>query len=432
MVLDVRRRLSRSDSTRARARVALAALGGAVAIAGCGSSAKHAAGAEASADPPGGASCPATALTALGHVAMHVYHEGISSERAISALRAIEGSAPLRLAVEAGDPAGVRGAAQALVATGEMAALRVSVAGKVLADVGEPAVAPLSGALTGAAGKPIASFVTSVWSDRGLTAETGGITEGTAVLRTTESAGGRTLAGRIQLPTRHLAARGTLTHDGTTYQFTSNAVGAFPSGRLREYVLRPIGSLTPFCGASAEETTVNVLSRIAHLIYDGETGGRTVPQIRRVQRNQALLSAVARRDPTATRAAVAALLTQHIVRLRVSDAGEKLLSDVGGPFVLAPVHAPLRLAGRTIGSLVLSIQDDEGYKRLAGRLAGLDVVMYMGSRLVKSTISFSPGTVPTSGPFSYRGRRYRDYTFYADAFPSGPLRITVLVPIPYS
>ena len=100
--------------------------------------------------------------------------------------------------------------------------------------------------------------------------------------------------------------------------------------------------------------------------------------------------------------------------------------------MLAPVTAPLRLGGRTIGSFVMSIQDDEGYKRLANRLAGLDVLMYMGARLVKSTLGPSPGTIPTSGPLSYRGKSFRAYTFNAKAFPSGPLRITVLIPIPYS
>jgi hypothetical protein len=31
-----------------------------------------------------------------------------------------------------------------------------------------------------------------------------------------------------------------------------------------------------------------------------------------------------------------------------------------------------------------------------------------------------------------RGKSYRAYTFDAKAFPSGPLRITVLIPLPYS
>jgi hypothetical protein len=40
--------------------------------------------------------------------------------------------------------------------------------------------------------------------------------------------------------------------------------------------------------------------------------------------------------------------------------------------------------------------------------------------------------VPQSGPFTYRGRSFRVYTVHASAFPSGPLRISVLIPIPYS
>jgi hypothetical protein len=118
------------------------------------------------------------------------------------------------------------------------------------------------------------------------------------------------------------------------------------------------------------------------------------------------------------------------VRLRVTTGG-RLLADVGGPFVLAPVRAPLRLGGRTIGSFVLSIQDDEGYKRLAERLAGLEVLMYMGARLVKSTLGPAPGLVPTSGLVTRAGRSFHAYTFAAEAFPAGPLRITVLIPAPY-
>jgi hypothetical protein len=170
---------------------------------------------------------------------------------------------------------------------------------------------------------------------------------------------------------------------------------------------------------------------VAKLIYAGETGRRALLQVRRVQHDPQLLSAVARRDPAATRTAIEGLLNQHIVRLRVST-GATLLADVGGPFVLGPVDAPLRLGGRTIGSFVLSIQDDEGYLRLARRLAGLKVLMYMGPRLVKNSLGPAPGTAPASGSYRYRGHSFRVFTLHARAFPSGPLRIQVLVPIPYS
>ena len=39
--------------------------------------------------------------------------------------------------------------------------------------------------------------------------------------------------------------------------------------------------------------------------------------------------------------------------------------------------------------------------------------------------------IPASGFYEYRGRPYRVFTVNASAFPSGPLTIRVLVPLPY-
>ncbi len=117
------------------------------------------------------------------------------------------------------------------------------------------------------------------------------------------------------------------------------------------------------------------------------------------------------------------------------SAGGQLLADVGGPYVLAPVHAPLRLDGHTIGSFVLSIQDDEGYLRLTKRLAGLDVLMYMTARPPAARQGQPrPATgrwSPASGAYSYAVKPFRVFTVHARAFPSGPLTIRVLVPMPY-
>jgi hypothetical protein len=431
--------LRKNGSRRKTARIVLAlaaaaTLTAALALAGCGAGLPHA-GEEASADVDASApgSCGATVLGTLGHVATRVYGEGVDSERTASAAHMIEGSAALRSAVEAGDAGAARAAAKALIATGHLTNLRVVRGGKALVELGGPALAPLRGMLLGANKRPIADYVTSVWAAGGIVAETNGIAEATTVIRSARTASDtRTVAGTFPLPASRLPTQGTLTNEGIAYQFTSYAAKAYPEGSpLRVYLLRTIESLKPLCGASDEDTVVNTISHIAHLIYDGEAGRRTGKQIRRVQENGALLRAVARRDPKGTRSAIEALLHQHIVRLRVS-AGGRLLSDVGGPYVLAPVTAPLRRGGRTIGSFTLSIQDDEGYKRLANRLAGLDVLMYMGNKLVKSTVGYSPGPVPASGALTLHGRSYRAYTFNAEAFPSGPLRITVLIPLPYS
>ncbi len=436
MVRRVLERLLALRPARMRARLVLAAcacVAVALLLCSCGSGFRASDDARADVDIAAPGSCAATVLDALGHVATRVYREGISSERTASATRMIKSSAALRTAVEHGNAASARVAARALIATGHMTNLRVVRAGKVLVDLGGPALTPLQGTLTDGRGKPIASFVTSVWADGGLIAETNGIAEATTLLRSEPSSGhAQMLAGAFELPSGALPAQGTLEHDGVTYEFTSYAARAYPAGEpLRVFLLRPIESTAALCGSSDEETTVNTLSRIARLIYEGEAGRRTLTQIERVQQNAPLLRAVSKHDKAATRKAVEALLHQHIVRLRVSSDG-KLLTDVGGPYVLAPVTAPLHLRGRTIGSFVLSIQDDEGYKRLANRLAGLDVLMYMGKRLVKSTIGASPGPVPASGPVSVHGKSYRAYTFDAKAFPSGPLRITVLIPLPYS
>jgi len=180
-----------------------------------------------------------------------------------------------------------------------------------------------------------------------------------------------------------------------------------------------------------EHATVNTLAKVAKQIYLGEAGSRAQVEVRRVQRDQPLLRALASRDAHATRAAVAALLTKHLVRLRVS-AGGRLIADVGGPYVLAPVAAALRSGGRTIGEFVASIQDDEGYLRLARRLAGLHVLMYMGPALVKNSLGPDPGDVPEEGRYVYRGHPFRTVTVHAEAFPRGPLRIIVLIPIPYT
>ncbi len=378
--------------------------------------------------------CTAAVLSTLRDVALRVYEEGVSSERTASAAIFIERSAGLRRAVEHGDTQAARSAAKALLATGHMTAIAVESAGKTLIDAGTTSsLAPVRGTIAGPSGLPIASFVTSVWSDAGYVDETNGIAQAWTLLRRNRT----TLAGSFPLPSRTpLADQGDLQVNGTDYAYTSFPGFSYPDDRpLRIYLFRSLASIAPLCGPTATATVDGTLERIAKLIYTSEGGARAQIQVRRVQHNRALLDAVAAREPEAARLAIDGLLTEHIVRMRVSTGG-KLLSDVGGPYVLAPVRAPLRLNGHRIGSVELSVQDDEGYKRLAGRLAGLDVLMYMNDAsgrpvLVKNSLGPEPGPVPVSGPYTYKGHKFEVYTLHAEAFPAGPLRIVVLIPDPY-
>jgi hypothetical protein len=410
-------------AARAAARVAVA-LALAAVLAGCGASSQR-----ANAEGPA-KSCPATVLDTLSRVLARVYREGIFSERTASARHMIGASLPLRRAVEESNPTATAAAARELIATGHMTNLRVVRGNRTLADLGGPALTPLHGVILDARHKPIAGYVTSVWSDAGFLAEGDGIAEGLVALR----AGERSVGGSLALPTGALAHEGTLALQGVPYQYTSFAGEAYPAGALSIYLLKPVSSTTALCGSSGQDTTVNTLSRVAHLIYAAEGGRRTRTQVKRVQHDPALLQAVARKDRAATHAASEALLHQHLVRLRVNAADGALLDDNGGPFVLAPVRASLRLGTRRVGSVVVSIQDDEGYKRLVDRLVGLKVLMYMDAahpRLVKNSLGPNPGNVPASGSYTYRGRPYRVFTVDATAFPSGRLTIRVLVPIPY-
>jgi hypothetical protein len=415
----------------------VAALASLAVLAGCGSTLDAAPAANVSAaDPPSPsvpAACTKAVLGTLTTVLERVYREGVASERTASAEYLIANSGALRTAVERGERGAARAAARALLATGHMTNVTVMRGSQTFVEVGGPALAPLHGTLTGANGAPIASYVASVWADNGFLTEAGGITQGLVALR--ENARG--VGGSPALPAHALPDAGELTRGGVPYRFTSFPVAAFPAGSLRAYLLMPTRTVASLCGSTTQDTTVNTLRRVAELIYSAEIGRSAQIQVRRVQRNKALLEAVAHREPEAARLAIDALLNEHIVRLRVTTDG-KLLSDVGGPYVLAPVSAPLRLGGHTIGTLTLSIQDDEGYLRLARRLAGLAVLMYMDPshpQLVKDSLGPAPGPaladVPASGAYRYEGRSFRVFTLTPEAFPSGPLAIRVLVPLPY-
>jgi hypothetical protein len=265
-----------------------------------------------------------------------------------------------------------------------------------------------------------------VWSDESFLIEGRGITGGLLSIRV----GDRTAGGSARLPGHAPQPQGTITLPGGVYQYASFPAETYPAGAARIYLLRPMAATTALCGASTAETVVNTVRRVARLIYLAELGPRALAQVERVEGDPALVRAVARREPAAVREAVKSLLNQHIVRLRVLSR-RGLLADVGGPFVLAPVQGSLQLRGRRIGRFVLSVQDDEGYRRLVERLVGLRVLMYMEGHLVKNSLGPEPGNVPAKGPYEYRGRAYTVFTLHLGAFPTGPLLVRVLVPTPY-
>jgi hypothetical protein len=188
------------------------------------------------------------------------------------------------------------------------------------------------------------------------------------------------------------------------------------------------------CGAGAAGVLGRAAGVVAERIYRGElVGAETRSDQRQVESYAPLLEAVASGEHAAIESAVTALVYSHthIVRLRVTK-GSTVLADVGGPYILAPVSGVLRRSGHTIAHYVLSVQDDLGYVKLETRFLGAPLVLRAGARQipVEGQLTGAPASIPTEGPLTLRHVAYQAYSFKAGAFPSGPLRISILVPLP--
>jgi hypothetical protein len=190
------------------------------------------------------------------------------------------------------------------------------------------------------------------------------------------------------------------------------------------------------CGNGAAEVLANTAGLVAERIYASELrSSETESDKRQIEGNAPLLSAVESGESAAIEAAVHALVYSHthIVRLRV-DRGSELLSDIGGPYILAPITGLLRAHGETIGHFVFSVQDDLGYVKLVTRFLGVPLVLRTesGQVPIEGLLSPGPASIPDHGPVDYRGGSYEAYSFRADAYPSGRLRVSLLVPVSHA
>lgn len=187
------------------------------------------------------------------------------------------------------------------------------------------------------------------------------------------------------------------------------------------------------CGAATAQTIAAVDARVAHRIYRGETAGREVHEdLARIAGAAGLIGAVRSDSPIAARAAVHALVYAphwHIVRLRAIRHG-RVLADVGGPYIIAPVTGTLREHGTKVGSFVTSVQDDVGYVKLVTRFVGVPIDLYREGRPLMGTLSPAP-RLPSDGTLlEADGKSYLVRVQRANAFPNGTLSVALLVPTP--
>lgn len=186
------------------------------------------------------------------------------------------------------------------------------------------------------------------------------------------------------------------------------------------------------CGTAGSEATLAVYTAAAMRIYEGENRGTEVSEdAAHVRESAQLLNALASGHGAAVREAVHAIVYTphwHIVRLRVLRHGQ-LLADVGGPYIVAPVSGTLRLRGRTLGSYVMSVQDDVGYVKLVTRFIGAPVDLYRGAPLM-GTLQPAPPHAATTSSVQVAGRAYAERTLTLNAFPAGTLQASLFAPQP--
>jgi hypothetical protein len=219
-----------------------------------------------------------------------------------------------------------------------------------------------------------------------------------------------------------------------SYRVNRFAGVAFPGQPLSIALLAPSTAIAAVCpgrGANPAQAQANTLGLVAERVYYAEhEGSKAELLLGYVEHSRAFREAVLAGNAPATRAAIIGFFRSHlhIVRVRVMRAG-KLLLDVGGPHVLAPIPGVIRNArGRVVANFLLAIQDDLGFQILSRAFTGAQVLMREGTRQVMGTLSPGPPNVPDRGRVVYRGTPYQAYSFHAEAFPAGDLRISLLYP----
>jgi hypothetical protein len=400
----------------------------------CGSHGKRAAASPAAAAggvEPGRATvrqqgCPAAVASTLATVAERVYREASNGADVSEAVHRVQASQPLAAAISSGDAAATRAALRELLVN-QIVRIEILDAGRVLASAGSgAAIAPVRGSIPGTS----ASFVLSVQADSSYLQVVRQVTGAEVALL-----GGspqRRLAGSLPGGSPAIpSTSGTLAIKNKKYEASSLEGSVYPSGRLRVVLLVPHAAIR--CPADVTQTQLDTLGQVGERIYEEEAGSsHALATRRRIEADAALQRAVAARDLAATRAAIVGLFAAHIhvVRVRVNvsapSGAERFFYDLGGPYVLAPVHGTLRSGGKIVGHFSFAIQDDAGYLKLAQRFTGAEVLMRTGEKQVMGTLDPGPARVPDRGHVSYRGDSYQAYSFTGEAFPSGPLRISLL------
>ncbi len=384
------------------------------------------------ASTPVATDCAGATLEALERVGHSVYEESASGRIVAEAVYRLENSRALGEATARGDAAATGRVLRNLLLN-QIVSVRVVRAGHTLARIERGiGIAPANGRLL-LGGQVVGTFTVSVQGANGYAQTTSGLTA-TQVL---VSSGAHELTSTLRpAPGALRPGQHELSYGGVRYRVDTFAGTEFPNRSMRVSLLVPSSSIAAICAHGAaqsdpDQARADTWGLVAERVYNAEHAGSKAELILGdVERSRAFREAVLAGNATATRAAIIGFFRSHlhVVRVRVVRAG-RLLVDVGGPYVLAPIAGVIRDArGRVAAHFLLAIQDDLGFTILARAFTGAQTLMREGTRQVMGTLHPGPVSIPDRGRVTYRGATYHAYSFDAEAFPSRALRISLLYP----
>jgi hypothetical protein len=188
------------------------------------------------------------------------------------------------------------------------------------------------------------------------------------------------------------------------------------------------------------QSRIDRFVKVAQATYNNETKGpKLLVELGRIARDGVLLDALSRGDLAGAQSEADAQLRSpanhlaHVTRISVIHGSRVLVNatvNSDGVFVVAPGTRVLRLHGRVLGTLLVSIQDVTGFVKLVHNLTGAAVLARGASGRVRT----SPGLpsaaagarLPSSGHVTIAGRLYSVRSFHEIAWGNEGLTVWML------
>jgi hypothetical protein len=183
------------------------------------------------------------------------------------------------------------------------------------------------------------------------------------------------------------------------------------------------------CPTGSAAAHIHAVLRAARYRYSQERVGLAVHvAFRRIEHDGALVRALRAGDLRTAQGRADQLLIGHVVRIRIRGGSRVLVDANPTSFAVGGTLRSLRLHGRTLGQMEVSIQDVIGFIKLVHEYDGGDAVVRGSRGQARSSLATLPGRLPSSGCVSISGRRYAVDAFAEPGFAHERLTVWVLAP----